>query len=156
MVEQVTFLTEEGLKKIEQELDMLRNVRRPQVIKQLQDALEQASTLENPDYEIAKNEQSFVEGRILQLEQIIKNVVIIEPHPVRGVVELGCRVTITEGMDGEPEQYIVVGSPEADPSRGYISNESPLGRALLGRRVNDQIKINAPDGPIIFYVRAIE
>lgn len=155
MAEQVTFLTEEGLKKLQQDLEFLRNVRRPQVIKQLQEALEQASALENPDYEVAKNEQSFIEGRILQLEQALKNVVIIEKRQASEVVEIGVQVTITEGENGAPEKYIIVGSAEADPRRGYISNESPLGRALLGRQVGDHVTISAPDGEIVFYVRSV-
>ena len=156
MAEQVTFLTEEGLKKLQQDLEFLRNVRRPQVIKQLQEALEQASALENPDYEVAKNDQSFVEGRILQLEQALKNVVIIEKRQASEVVEIGVEVTITEGENGAPEKYVIVGSAEADPRRGYISNESPLGRALLGRHVGDCVTVSAPDGEIVFYVRSVQ
>jgi len=156
MPEHVTFLTPEGLVKIQQDLEYLKNVRRPEVIKQLQEALEQASTIENMDYEFAKNEQAFIEGRILQLEQILKNVVIIEKHTANGFVELGSQVTITEGDDGEPEQYTIVGSAEADPARGYISNESPLGKALMGHQAGDEIVIDAPDGEIVFRIHHIE
>ena len=160
MPEQVTFLTPEGLRKIQHDLDQLRNVRRPQVIKQLQDALEQASAqasaLENPDYDAAKNEQAFIEGRILQLEQILKTAVLIEQPRTREVIGLGSRVTITEGQDGSPEHYCIVGSVEADPGRGFISNESPLGRALLGHKLGDWVTVHAPDGEIEFLVTAVE
>ena len=160
MPEQVTFLTPNGLEKVRKDLEWLRNIRRPQAIKQLQEALEQASAqasaLENPDYEAAKNEQAFIEGRILQLEQILKTAVIIEVPHSRDTVELGSKVTVTEGSGGAPEQYSIVGSVEADPSRGYVSNASPLGRALLGRRVGDRVLVRAPDGEIEFYITAVE
>ncbi|MBN1935912.1 MAG: transcription elongation factor GreA [Anaerolineae bacterium] len=156
MPDQVTFLTQEGLKKIQEDLEYLRIVKRPQVILQLQDALEQASALENPDYEVAKNEQAFVEGRILQLEQILRNVVIIEKRTPRGIVELGSQVIVTEGQDGDPETYVVVGSAEADPSRGYISNESPLGRVLMGKKIGDQVTVNAPAGEIVFFIQSVD
>jgi len=160
MPEQVTFLTPQGLAKIQKELDDLRNIRRPEVIKQLQEALEQASAqatpLENPDYDAAKNEQAFIEGRILQLELIIKTAAIIEGPETREFIGLGNKVTITEGQDGPPEHYTIVGSVEADPGHGFISNESPLGRSLMGHRVGDRITVAAPDGEIEFYVRAVE
>ncbi len=156
MPDQVTFLTEEGLKKLQEDLDYLRFVKRPQVIRQLQDALEQASALENPDYEVAKNEQAFVEGRILQLEQILKNVVIIEKNAPANVVGLGSEVIVTEGEDGEPERYVIVGSAEADPAHGYISNESPLGRVLMGKKVGDRVSVLAPAGEITFHIKSIK
>ncbi len=156
MPEHVAFLTKEGLDKIQQDLKVLRNVRRPQVIRQLQDALEQASALENPGYQVAKNEQAFIEGRIQQLEQILANVVLIEKHEGFGVVELGSKVTIIEGQDGELEVYIIVGSAEADPRRGCISNESPLGQALMRHKVGDSVTVQAPDGELEFYIKSVE
>jgi transcription elongation factor GreA len=160
MPEQVTFLTPRGLEKIRRDLEQLRNVRRPQVIKQLQEALEQASAqasaLENPDYEAAKNEQAFIEGRILQLESILKTAVIIEEPATRDVIGLGSKVTITEGEYGPPEHYTLVGSVEADPGHGFISNESPLGRALMGHKVGDRVTVRAPDGEIEFSIQAVE
>lgn len=160
MPDQVTFLTPNGLEKVKRDLAQLREVRRPQVIKQLQEALEQASAqatpLENPDYEAAKNEQAFIEGRILQLEQILKTAVIIEGPATGDVVGLGSKVTITEGRDGSPEDYTIVGSVEADPTHGFISNISPLGRVLMGSRVGDRVVVKAPDGEIEFYVQSID
>lgn len=160
MPDQVSFVTPEGLKRIEQELHELRTIRRPRVIEQLKEALEQASAqaspLENPDYAAAKNEQAFIEGRILQLEAILKTAVLIEEPDTKDVITIGSKIAITEGADGTPEQYHIVGSVEADPLHGYISNESPLGRALMGHKVGDRVKIKAPDGEIEFHVVAVD
>ena len=110
---------------------------------------------ENAEYDDAKNEQSFVEGRILTLETMIKNAVLIEEGKRRDQVMLGSTVTIAEN-GGEPETYHLVGSAEADPRRGRISNESPLGRALLGKRVGDSVTISAPAGTLTFQIIAIQ
>ena len=156
MPRQRTFVTPEGLKRIEQQLQRLCTVQRPKVINQLKEALEQASALESPEYITAKNEQAFVEGRIQQLEVILKTAELIQEPSANGVVSLGAHVTVTEGLDGPPEHYCIVGSVEADPLNGYISNESPLGQALMGRRVGDRVTIRAPDGEIEFCITAIE
>ena len=159
MPEQVTFVTAEGLKRIERQLHQLRTVDRPRVILQLKEALEQASAqaspLENPDYAAAKNEQSFMEGRILQLESIVKTAVVITEATTE-VVGLGTKLTVTEGAYGSPEHYHVVGSVEADPLHGYISNASPLGRALIGHKAGDTVTVNAPDGDIEFHIVSVE
>ena len=156
MPRQRTFVTPEGLKRIERQLQQLCTIQRPQVIKQLKETLEQASALESPEYTAAKNEQAFVEGRIQQLEVILKTAELIQEPSTDGAVSLGVHVTVTEGLDGPPERYCLVGSVEADPLHGYISNESPLGQALMARRVGDRVTITAPDGEIEFYITAIE
>jgi transcription elongation factor GreA len=160
MPDQVSFVTPGGLKRIEQELENLRRVQRPKIIRQLQEALEQASAqaspLENPDYAVAKNEQSFVEGRILQLELILKTAVLIEEPASHDTVSLGSKVTITELPDGALEHYHVVGSVEADPLHGFISNESPLGRSLMGHKIGDVVTVQAPDGEIEFRIQAVD
>jgi transcription elongation factor GreA len=160
MPEQVSLVTPQGLQRIERELERLRNVTRPRIVQQLKEALEQASAqaspLENPDYAAAKNEQAFVEGRIMQLEAILNTAVLIETPETRDVVSLGTKVTITESPHGDPEHYWVVGSVEADPLHGYISNESPLGKALLGHKVGDQVTVHAPAGEIVFIIQAVE
>jgi transcription elongation factor GreA len=160
MPEQVSFVTPAGFERIKRELEQLRQVQRPRIVQQLKEALEQASAqaspLENPDYAAAKNEQAFVEGRILQLETILKTAVLIEAPERREMVSLGSKVTVTEGPDGEPEHYWVVGSVEADPLHGYISNESPLGKALIGHRQGDEVTVRAPDGEIVFVIQAVE
>jgi transcription elongation factor GreA len=157
MTEQQTFLTREGLKKLEEELEYLRTVRRAQVAERLHDAQEDGELIENAEYEDAKNEQAFVEGRILALESMLSNAVIIQDTGPEGVVSLGSKVTIRESVSsGKPEVYQLVGAAEANPKQGRISNESPLGKALLGRRVGDEVKVNAPAGTLSFRIVAIE
>ena len=126
------------------------------VIRPLEQASAQATPLENPDYDAAKNEQAFIEGRILQLEQILKTAVIIEGPATGDVVGLGSKVTVTEGDDGPPERYTIVGSVEADPGSGFISNMSPLGRALIGSKAGDRVTVEAPDGEIEFCIQSID
>jgi len=156
MTEQTTFLTPEGLKKLEEELGYLRTVRRQEVAQRLRAALEEEQDiLENAEYEDAKNEQAFVEGRILTLETILKNFVLIEEGGPTDRVGIGNRVTVVEDEE-EPETYHIVGSTEADPKSGRISNESPLGRALMGHRVGDEVIVEAPDGILCFRIAAIE
>jgi transcription elongation factor GreA len=155
MTAQTTFVTPEGLKKLEEELEYFRTVRRQEVAQRLRDALEGQDVLENAEYEDAKNEQAFVEGRILTLETILKSAEIIEKGGPSDRVAIGGHVTVVED-DGEPETYHIVGSTEADPRSGRISNESPLGKALLGYRVGDEVIVNAPDGILSFRIIAIE
>jgi transcription elongation factor GreA len=156
MAAQTTFLTPEGLKKLEEELEYLRTVRRREVAQRLRAALEEEQdVLENAEYEDAKNEQAFVEGRILTLKEILKNVVVIEEGGPADRVGIGSRVTIAE-EDGEPETYHIVGSVEADPVSGRISNQSPLGKALLGHHVGDEVIVKIPDGILSFRIIAIE
>jgi transcription elongation factor GreA len=156
MTEQTTFLTPEGLRKLAEELEYLRTVRRQAVAQRLRAVLEEEQDiLENAEYEDAKNEQAFVEGRILTLEAILKNVVIIEEGGPADRVGIGSRVTVAEEKE-EPETYHIVGYAEADPKMGRISNQSPLGQALLGHRVGDEVIVNAPDGILRFQIIAIE
>jgi len=154
-IEQPIYITREGLKKLEEELEYLRTVKRAEVAQRLHDAMGEGDIDENAEYDDAKNEQSFVEGRILMLETMIKNAVIIkEGAKRRDQVALGSTVTIVED-GGEPETYHIVGSAEADPRQGRISNESPLGKALLGKRVGDRVTVNAPAGTLDFRIIAI-
>lgn len=151
-----TYLTREGYEKLKEELNYLRTVRRKQIARRLELAIEEGPLLENAELEDARNEQAFVEGRILMLDRMLGNAVIIEeteePHEK---VEVGSQVTITEG-EGSPETYRVVGSAEADPTRGFISNASPLGRAMMGCRIGDRVTIDAPDGTLEFRIVGIE
>ena len=155
MTAQTTFVTPEGLKKLEEELQYFRTVRRQEVAQRLRAVLEGQDVLENAEYEDAKNEQAFVEGRILTLEALLKTAEIIEEGGPSDRVGIGNRVTVVED-DGEPETYHIVGSTEADPKNGRISNESPLGKALLGYRVGDEVIVNAPAGVLSFRIIAIE
>jgi transcription elongation factor GreA len=149
------YLTPEGLKKLEDELEHLKTARRAEVAQRLHDAMAEGEIEENPEYEDAKNEQAFVEGRIMDIEQLLANAILIENKGPANEVRLGSRVSITEVGTRTPEHYVLVGSAEADPLNGRISNESPLGKALLGRKLNDQFQIQAPDGPIKFKVTNI-
>jgi transcription elongation factor GreA len=154
MNNQQTFLTQ-GYQKLEKELHHLRTIRRQEVARRLHQALEEGDILENAELEDARNEQAFVEGRILQLETMLRNVVIIEEAGPRETVGLGSRVTVVEG-DGPPETYHIVGSAEADPARGLISNESPLGRALMGQKMGGKAIVNAPAGVLVFEIVGIQ
>lgn len=133
----------------------LRTVRRREVAQRLHQALAEGDILENAELEDARNEQAFVEGRILTLESMLHSVVIIEATVSRETVGVGSHVTVVEG-DGPQETYYVVGSAEADPTNGLISNESPLGRALMGRRIGEKAVVNAPDGVLVFEIVGIQ
>ena len=155
MSEQVTYLTREGLKKLEEELEHLRTVRRAEIADRLHQAMEDGELIENAEYEAAKNEQAFIEGRILTIEVLLSEAVLIEEDGPTNMVRVGSTVKVQE--DGsKPEQYTIVGAAEANPAKGLISNESPLGKALLGRKVGDEIKANAPAGVLSFKVIKIE
>jgi transcription elongation factor GreA len=145
------FLTREGYQKLEQDLNYLRTVRRQEVARRLHQALEEGDILENAELEDARNEQAFLEGRILTLESILRNAIIIEENGPHEMVGLGSHVTIVED-DRPSETYHIVGSAEADPAQGLISNESPMGRALIGRKVGDIAQVNAPDGVLVFKI----
>ena len=148
MAQEATYLTSAGLKKLEEELEHLRGVRRLQVAERIQQAKEIGGTSDNAEYDEAKDEQSFVEGRILTLEIMVKNAVII---PGRGKappdnVGLGSTVTVLLLNTNKREKYTIVGSTEADPAHGLISNESPVGKALMGKRSGDEVEARIPAG----------
>jgi transcription elongation factor GreA len=152
---ETTLLTREGYAWLQEELDFLRTVRRRQVAEHIRVAKEDGDITENAGYDVAKSEQAFLEGRIMTLEAMLKDVVLIEEDGPTDVVKPGCRVTvIEEGSD--PETFQVVGSAEADPAKGRISNESPLGCALLGHRVGEEVSIQAPGGSLRFQIVRIE
>jgi transcription elongation factor GreA len=134
----------------------LQNVRRQEVAERLQAALEVGDIDETAEHDGDKNEQAFVEGGRLTLRNMLKNAVIIdEKQAHHDEVTLGAVVTIVEGGNS-PEEYYVVGAAEADPTQGKISNESPLGRALMGRRVGDSVQVSAPAGLLTFRIAAIK
>jgi transcription elongation factor GreA len=145
MDERPVLLTTEGLRQLEVELDQLVQVRRAEIAERIRHARDFGDISENAEYTEAKNEQSLLEGRIQTLEAMIRNAVLIEDEPREdGVVTVGASVTVTDD-DGD-ETYAIVGAAEADPLRGRISNESPLGRALLGHRAGDQVEWTSPSG----------
>lgn len=147
-------ITKEGLKNLKEELEYLKTVKREEIAARLKEAISYGDLSENAEYEEAKNEQAFMEGRILELEQKIKNAKIIaEKHDGSHVVEIGSRVTIANKTErGEPETFTIVGSTEADPLHGKISNESPIGHALLGHERGDVVEVRVPAGKFKYEV----
>ncbi|MBE9470713.1 MAG: transcription elongation factor GreA [Chloroflexi bacterium] len=153
---QPVYLTAEGVKNLRRELDHLVNVKRPALAERLRRAIQQGDLSENADYITAKEEQGFLEGRVQQIEAMLRRAVIIQENGPTDEVALGSRVTVVEeGMD-ESEVFHIVGPAEADPANGKVSNESPLGRALMGRRVEDAVSVEAPGGEIVFQITAIQ
>jgi transcription elongation factor GreA len=148
-------LTKEGLSKLQQELQELMTVRRAEVAQRIHDAKELVGAQNAPEYEDARNEQAFVEGRILTLENIIQNAVIIEETHDHQKVSLGSTVTVINHKGGR-DHYTIVGSAEADPKEGRISNESPVGTALLGKAVGDEVQVNAPAGMLRWTIERID
>jgi transcription elongation factor GreA len=149
------YVTAEGLKKLEDELEHLRTVKRQEVATRLHEAMEDGELIENAEYEAAKNEQAFVEGRILELEHMLAQAKIIEPGGSTDVVKIGSTVIVQEASS-KPETYTIVGAAEANPKQGLISNESPLGQALLDHRVGDEVEVHAPAGKLRFKVVKIK
>jgi transcription elongation factor GreA len=153
-----TFLTPQGFERLQEELEHLRTVKRQEVAQRLREAMEDGGDMgvdSDAEYEAAKNEQAFVEGRIQELEILLANARMIEDSGTREKVEVGAKVTIQEDSN-DPEDYVVVGRAEANPREGRISNESPLGRALMDHRVGDVVRVDAPGGSFIVRVLKVE
>jgi transcription elongation factor GreA len=153
------YLTEEGAAELRRELDELKSVKRPQLAAKLKEAIAQGDLSENADYHDAKEQQAFLEGRIQYLESLLHSAKIVpaddEKKTKSSVVRVGTEVTVEEA--GEPaETFTIVGAAEANPKEGKISNESPLGRALLGHKVGDKVKVDAPAGQLIFKIKSIK
>jgi transcription elongation factor GreA len=149
------YLTKAGLKKLSDELDFLKTKKRQQVALRLHDAMEGGELIDNAEYEAAKNEQAFVEGRILELEHLISQAQVIKPGGPKDVVRIGSTVVIKEARK-TPETYTIVGATEADPEEGLISNESPLGIALLDKKIGDKVEVQAPAGVLKFRIVKIK
>ncbi|RLC97892.1 MAG: transcription elongation factor GreA [Chloroflexi bacterium] len=154
--QQPTYLTAEGAENLRQELDHLVSVKRPALAERLHRAIQQGDLSENADYIAAKEEQGFLEGRIQKIEAMLRSVVIIQEHGSTDKIALGSRVTVVEEGQDEAETFLVVGPAEADPIGGKVSNESPMGQALLGHRVGEIVTVKAPEGDIVFQITAIE
>jgi transcription elongation factor GreA len=153
-----SFLTRSGYQRLHEELEHLRTVKRQEVANRLREAMEGGGDMGvdlDAEYEAAKNEQAFVEGRIQELELLLANARVIQDTGTRDVVEVGATVTIKEG-DNEAEVYTVVGRAEANPREGRISNESPLGRALMDHRKGDEVKVEAPGGSFTVQILKVE
>lgn len=157
MPERVHFLTSEGKATLEKELDRLKKEKRPQVAANLRAAIQEGDITENAGYEETKREQAFIEGRIREIEAVLANAEIVEESGSHGVeVDIGSSVTIRERGSSESETYKIVGSAESDPSQGRISNVSPLGKALIGHRVGDEVEVKTPAGSLSFEILVVE
>ena len=151
-----TFLTKEGYQKLADELEFLRTTKRKEVAERLHEAMEGGELIENAEYEAAKNEQAFVEGRIQEVEIILASARIIDgKNNDPTTVQVGDTVVVKEG-NGSPEEYTIVGAAEANPRAGKISNESPLGRALISHQAGDDVIVEAPGGTFKVHVVKIK
>ncbi len=151
----IAYLTPEGLQKIEDELQYLKTVRREEIALKLETAIRQGDLKENADYHDAKDEQGFIEGRIRDLEDSLRRSQVIKDVGASDFVRVGSTVTVSEEGYDEDETYHIVGAHEADPGNGRISNESPIGRALLGARSGDTVRAETPAGEIRFVIQSI-
>jgi transcription elongation factor GreA len=152
---EIVYLTSEGLQHIEDELNYLKTTRREEIALKLETAIRQGDLKENADYHDAKDEQGFIEGRIRDLEDSLRRAQLIEDDGPSDAVRVGSTVTVSEEGFDEVETYSIVGAHEADPTNGRISNQSPIGRALLGACAGDVVSAETPAGEIRFEVQAI-
>lgn len=153
MAEEQQFLTAKGAAELRAELEELINVKRPRLAALLKEAISQGDLSENADYIDAKEQQAFLEGRIRYLENLLRSAIIIEDNDDGNTTHIQPGSLVTVQADGEPpETYRIVGAAEADPRNGKISNESPLGAALLGRRVGDTVRVTTPGGVTEFKI----
>lgn len=149
-------LTAEGLEKLEKELDYLKSTKRQEVAEKIKEARGQGDLSENSEYDEAKNEQAQVEGRIAELESILKNAQVLEQDDIdTKEVSIGCIVKVKNVALKKDMEFEICGSAESDPAMGRISDESPVGRALLGKKVNNKVVVNTPAGELTFKILSI-
>ena len=151
------YLTADGARELREELEHLKNVKRPDLAARLRHAIQQGDLSENADYHAAKEEQGFLEGRILELERLLRDSVILDESSQNiGRVRMGVKVTVVEQGFDDHEVFQLVGRAEANPAQGKISNESPLGKALIGKKVGEIVRVAAPGGETVFKILKIE
>ena len=154
MKEESTYITKQGLKKLKKELDDLKNIKRKEISLRIQEAKELGDLSENAEYAEAKNEQAFIEGRISELENILRNVIIIDTKKRKtNIIGLGSQIRVK--TDDKELGFTIVGSNEVNPNDGMISNVSPLGRSFIGKKVDDTVIIDVPNGTKKYIVIAI-
>lgn len=144
------FITLEGLKKLKEEYKELTEKRRAEVVQRIQTARELGDLNENAEYTTAREEQARIEGRILELEEFLKRAEVVKKKKNCQQISIGCRVKVH--LEGQDQEFEIVGATEADPSQGKVSHESPLGQALLGKKVGDKIKVATPSGHVVYEV----
>lgn len=147
------YLTQKGLDDLKAELEELKKVKRPEVVVRLSEAREMGDLSENAEYTAAREELAFIDGRIEELELLLKQAVVIEDKHSTQMVALGAEVTLT--VNGKKEVFTLVGEWEADPMEKKISHESPLGKALMGKKVGDEIEVDAPAGKMVYKIVSI-
>lgn len=156
MPEKEVILTLDGLKKLEEELENLKSHRRKEVAERIKQAIEFGDISENSEYEDAKNEQAFIEGRIITLEKMLRNARVIDDTEEKDHVSVGSTVILKDIEFGDEEQYTIVGSAEADPAVNRISNESPVGKAVLGQIKGCVVEVNVPVGILRYQIMDIQ
>jgi transcription elongation factor GreA len=153
MSEKEVILTQDGLRKLEEELEHLKSVKRREVAERIKVAIGYGDISENSEYEDAKNEQAFIEGRVITLEKMLRNARIINDDEIdTDVVSIGSKVVLEDLEFGEKEEYTIVGTAESDPSQNKISNESPVGKAILGKKKGSIVDVNVPAGIIQYKI----
>lgn len=148
------YVTKEGLEKLKEELSALKSVKRREIAERIQQAKELGDLSENAEYVEAKNEQAFTEGRIGEIEEIVRNAMIIPEHREGDVVKIGSTVKAT--VEGNTVTFVIVGSNESDPAAGRISNESPIGVAYLGKRIGDKAEVQTPRGVVVHTIVSVQ
>ncbi|MCW3491674.1 transcription elongation factor GreA [Dethiobacter alkaliphilus] len=152
MVSKEVILTQGGLEKLEKELDYLKSTKRREVADRIKTAISFGDISENSEYEDAKNEQAFIEGRIITLEKMLRNVKLINEETDSETVSVGSTVTLKDLEFDEDFEYTIVGSAEANPAENKISNESPVGKAILGKKLNDVVEVSVPAGILKYQI----
>lgn len=147
------YLTKEGLDELKKEFDQLTKVKRPDILERVSQARSMGDLSENAEYVAAREELSFIDGRIDELEELIKQAVLIQETHSKGLVKLGSTVTVN--TKGKKEVFTVVGEWEADPHEKKISHESPLGKALLGKKVGEKVEVEAPAGTVVYTIASV-
>ena len=156
MSNKVSYVTKEGLKKLQEELERLQNVERPKISKAIGEAIEKGDISENAEYDAAKDEQRDMEARIEEIEKILKNAeVVVEEEVDLEKISIGCKVKILDCEFNDELEYKIVGSTEANSLKGKISNESPVGKALLGKKVGDTVTVTTPAGEFEYKILSI-
>lgn len=152
-----TVITDEGLRRLEEELEDLKTVKRKEIAEKIKVALSFGDLSENSEYDEAKNEQAIIEGRIAEIESQLKNVRVLDESELSNeTVHIGSKITIKEVATGDQEVYKIVGSTEADPMNGRISDESPVGKAMLGHEVGDVVEVEIPSGAVSYQLLEID
>ncbi len=152
MASEETYLTKEGEDALRRELTQLRDTRRPALAQRLKEAAAQGDLKENADYHDAKEKLGFIEGRVQQIESILRNAIVVDSSEGSDEVRIGTTVIIREDGEDDDEEYRIVGSAEANPRERKISEKSPIGSALLGKRAGEKVKVKTPDGVIKFRI----